>query len=315
MAPKKPAPLKPKAKPSSHGAPASAKPPVGSGAAAARKEGDKKRRALTSVGALEARAVNVSFLRAFTDTHDLWSATTATVVHEMIVPATAEARCSFTSLSQGAAGGDGGVGGGALPAVTARPSSGGGRAAAAADLAAAAVGPATHFVSHSWANSWGNCVRALEGFAAAAAEGGAPLFFWLDIFAVTQHAGPLQDAELRFDAVIACTRRTVLVLDPWDAPRPLTRVWCLFELMTTILAASSSSASAVSSTPPPPPTSPPPPAEPPPAAADAVGIALALPPSERARFIEALREQRFGRGWVALVGSVAVTRRCEETIS
>ena len=37
-----------------------------------------------------------------------------------------------------------------------------------------------------------------------------------------------------FERVIEATRHTLVLMEPWDAPRPPTRVWCLFEAYTTL---------------------------------------------------------------------------------
>ena len=63
--------------------------------------------------------------------------------------------------------------------------------------------------------------------------------FFLDIFTVNQHMPPWhEDPPKSIDHVLKstlCTSgRTVLVLSPWEKPTSFTRVWCLFEIMTTL---------------------------------------------------------------------------------
>ena len=40
--------------------------------------------------------------------------------------------------------------------------------------------------------------------------------------------------DVGFERVIRTTRKTLLVMEPWNAPRPPTRVWCLYESYVTL---------------------------------------------------------------------------------
>jgi len=42
------------------------------------------------------------------------------------------------------------------------------------------------------------------------------------------------DDVASFEAVVAATRATCLYWNPWSAPTPLRRVWCLYEILCTI---------------------------------------------------------------------------------
>lgn len=56
---------------------------------------------------------------------------------------------------------------------------------------------------------------------------------WLDIFAISQHAGAKQQHDLAdLESVIAAAKQTVLHLDPKGLV--LTRIWCLFEIWKTV---------------------------------------------------------------------------------
>jgi hypothetical protein len=64
-------------------------------------------------------------------------------------------------------------------------------------------------------------------------------YFWIDIFSVNQHvasAGQLsQDFwETTFTDMIASIGKTVVVMLPWSNPTPVTRIWCLWEIFSTI---------------------------------------------------------------------------------
>ena len=90
----------------------------------------------------------------------------------------------------------------------------------------------THFVSHAWGNSFVDLVANLEDYFLGAAVD--EVFVWLDIFAINQKAGramcDLENgaalAEV-IDNAVAC----LVVLD--RGMRPLTRLWCLFEVGST----------------------------------------------------------------------------------
>ena len=95
-------------------------------------------------------------------------------------------------------------------------------------------GRATHFLSHSWGMPF-------AGFISALADVPAGSFVWNDILAINQHgdAGPLARAAMGADlnsleGVIRHTKRTVLYFHPLDAPAPIKRVWCLYEILTVV---------------------------------------------------------------------------------
>jgi len=95
-------------------------------------------------------------------------------------------------------------------------------------------GRATHFLSHSWGMPF-------AGFISALADVPAGSFVWNDILAINQHgdAGPLARAAMGADlnsleGVIKHTKRAVLYFHPLDAPAPIKRVWCLYEILTVV---------------------------------------------------------------------------------
>eukprot|EP01046_Picozoa_sp_COSAG06_P032383 COSAG06_NODE_3232_length_5642_cov_6.207108_3_plen_978_part_00 len=132
------------------------------------------------------------------------------------------------------------------------------------------VGAAQYFFSYSWDSPWDSVVSALEAHTErAVAAGEPPPYYWIDIFACNQHlslwpwkctgaglAGgcpgckaahpksPTSDMHdwdtadpnhlKGFERVIAHTRHTLVLNEPWDSPRPPTRVWCLFEGYQTL---------------------------------------------------------------------------------
>ena len=108
-----------------------------------------------------------------------------------------------------------------------------GRATLSQDVARGArgsphVAPATRFVSHAWAYPFADLLAALE----ARPEAGTPLpYYWLDMLTCNQHATladvPSDWWSNAFRDSVASIGLTVLVLQPWNAPVPLTRSWCL----------------------------------------------------------------------------------------
>jgi tetratricopeptide (TPR) repeat protein len=115
------------------------------------------------------------------------------------------------------------------------------------------VQTATWFVSHPWSGKFLDLVRALEVFFADKPEA----IIWLDIISTSQHATferPPEWWEQTFCSAIGRMGQLVMVMTPWDNPVCLTRAWCLIELW----ACRSSGGH----------------------------FGVALPPSERARFLE-----------------------------
>lgn len=91
------------------------------------------------------------------------------------------------------------------------------------------VGHINIFVSHSWFYSFGHLVSAIEAFEELRT---GPTFYFVDYFCINQHQ-PMADLERLADLIGVC--ETLLVLSPWNAPIPLTRCWCIYEVLHTIL--------------------------------------------------------------------------------
>jgi hypothetical protein len=104
----------------------------------------------------------------------------------------------------------------------------------------------THFVSHAWHASFPQLVATLELYAAGGDGDGmgsgvpaAEASFFLDVVSINQHMPPWREdppmshGQVLKPAIVQCGR-TVLVLQPWEKPLSFTRVWCLFEIMSTL---------------------------------------------------------------------------------
>ena len=114
------------------------------------------------------------------------------------------------------------------------------------------VKTATWFVSHAWQYKFLDVFRALEAFFADKPEA----IIWMDIVSTSQHATferPPEWWQQTFVSAIGRMGQMVMIMTPWDNPVCLTRAWCLIELY-----ACRSSGSL---------------------------FGVALPPSERARFL------------------------------
>ena len=95
------------------------------------------------------------------------------------------------------------------------------------------IGQATAFVSHAWGHEFLDVVAALEAYQSTQSE---TVFFWFDIFSNNQHKTSVRDFtwwQTVFRDNIGSLKRTLLVLE-WKDPKPLTRAWCLWEMVSTV---------------------------------------------------------------------------------
>ena len=141
----------------------------------------------------------------------------------IVVPDTAEHNCSYAEWIAGGHAPDSVVGSYKLPLVA----------------------PATHFVSHAWGFNFQSLLQACQRFVIESctnAEEANGIYLWLDIFVVDQHAamrGEMADDywETTFQECIRQIGHTVVVLDqlPQAVPTALTRIWCIWEMYSTIV--------------------------------------------------------------------------------
>jgi len=95
------------------------------------------------------------------------------------------------------------------------------------------IDQATAFVSHAWGHEFLDVVAALEAFEA---KQPTPTVFWFDIFSDNQHKAPNREFtwwQTVFRDNIGKLKRTLLVLE-WNDPKPLSRAWCLWEMVSTV---------------------------------------------------------------------------------
>ena len=93
---------------------------------------------------------------------------------------------------------------------------------------------ANHFVSHAWSYPFGLLLGVLEQ-GQAEAPSGTTVYFWLDVFAINQHRVHDPDQLAQVDVPIETSQSLLMVMAPWSRPTPLTRMWCLFEVLKAVL--------------------------------------------------------------------------------
>eukprot|EP00911_Craspedida_sp_UC1_P001841 UC1_evm1s1411 len=92
------------------------------------------------------------------------------------------------------------------------------------------VGPATVFVSHAWKFP----LSAALDVMLTQAEEEPEAYFWFDLFVNNQISAPALAQDwwaTTFKDSIRTIGKVMLVLSPWSDPIPLTRAWCLWEIL------------------------------------------------------------------------------------
>ena len=96
-----------------------------------------------------------------------------------------------------------------------------------------AFGSPVAFASHAWGNPFSQLVELLSEHYSDAPP--AEVFVWVDVFAVNQHnpSPDLDNGRALARTIERCAEVTLLLDGATVPPRPLTRLWCLFELSWT----------------------------------------------------------------------------------
>jgi len=95
-----------------------------------------------------------------------------------------------------------------------------------------AVSEATVFVTHAQACSLAKLIDALDGYLYTnTLPADKPEYFWIDLMSIRQ--GNVSSDVQHIGDVIQHIGKVAMVLDPWNKPMCLTRVWCLFEIAQT----------------------------------------------------------------------------------
>jgi len=92
---------------------------------------------------------------------------------------------------------------------------------------------ATTFVSHSWRYSFAMVLSALSTGAYAHTD----LYFWFDLFSVNQHEAPNRPPRFWsnvFKNAVGSFASLKVVLNNWESPIPLSRIWCIWEMFSAL---------------------------------------------------------------------------------
>jgi hypothetical protein len=156
--------------------------------------------------------VSVSWLKRFVDVNGeaLLGKTTDEVVRTLLIPQTAERRCSVAE---------------ALARQRLRPE--------IIDDTAMCVGDATCLVSHAWSDSFLDTVGTIIDWGQTKPHPDME-FVWLDVFAVSQHGPALtetQDWDSLYRTAVDEIGQVIMVLTPWDRPSALSHLWCAWDFL------------------------------------------------------------------------------------
>jgi tetratricopeptide (TPR) repeat protein len=91
------------------------------------------------------------------------------------------------------------------------------------------VATAQVFLSHAWLYLFLDVVDAVERHFRGSNEDPS---IWFDVFSVSQHKSQTRDFnwwQSTFLSAVGSMGRVLMVMQPWDRPTTLTRVWCIFE--------------------------------------------------------------------------------------
>eukprot|EP00045_Choanoeca_perplexa_P011841 m.126950 g.126950 ORF g.126950 m.126950 type:complete len:767 (-) comp15788_c0_seq1:79-2379(-) len=148
--------------------------------------------------------VSAAFLRKFRSNIEP-HATTSDVCRQFILPGTSSRQCAYIELLDGQLSDDG----------------------------FKATSPATVFVSHAWRYRFHHVVEAMLDYAADHPNA----YFWFDLFVNNQNKAadlPQDWWSTTFKSSIRAIGAVMLVLSPWNDPVPMTRAWCLWEILCAV---------------------------------------------------------------------------------
>ncbi len=159
--------------------------------------------------------IRVSFLRQFISKHgveNLRGLTTADVCQKFIKPQTQSLSLSYTDMIQ-------------LEESQNQSKT---------STSKSSVGQANVFLSHAWKYQFLEVAEAVfDHFEGKEYD----TIIWFDIFSNNQHKSTERKFQWwteTFTKAVGKIHHTLIVLQPWDDPLPLTRAWCIWELYSTI---------------------------------------------------------------------------------
>ncbi|KAJ3059277.1 Kinesin light chain 3, partial [Rhizoclosmatium hyalinum] len=89
------------------------------------------------------------------------------------------------------------------------------------------------FISHAWKYKFLDVVSSLFHFAQKHNLDPATTIIWFDLFSNSQHNTadkPFEWWETVFMNAVKSIGNVIMILQPWNDPIPLKRVWCIFEV-------------------------------------------------------------------------------------
>lgn len=98
------------------------------------------------------------------------------------------------------------------------------------------IANANVFVSHAWRYKVSDLLQTCLDHAAKSKEP-KKVYFWIDLFINNQNTAPSKEQSWwseKFKKTIGSVGQTLLVLSPWNNPIPLTRAWCLWEILCSV---------------------------------------------------------------------------------
>mmetsp|Transcript_101382 Transcript_101382/g.295361 ORF Transcript_101382/g.295361 Transcript_101382/m.295361 type:complete len:904 (+) Transcript_101382:97-2808(+) len=106
------------------------------------------------------------------------------------------------------------------------------------------VGRATHMLSYTWAYRVGDIVDALTAYCERGGLTPARTYVWMCCFCINQRkvrdatgtgqVVPFEQFSREFGDRVRCIGHVLALMSPWQAPRYITRVWCVYEMYVAL---------------------------------------------------------------------------------
>jgi hypothetical protein len=110
------------------------------------------------------------------------------------------------------------------------------------DSANGIVAEANWFISHAWSYKFLDVMEAVEIFMLKEYGVGkmVEVVIWFDLFSNSQHNTegrqiPFEWLSETFMSAVRKINNVLMILEPWDNPVTLTRAWCVFEVLVSVL--------------------------------------------------------------------------------
>lgn len=159
------------------------------------------------------RGISAAFLQQFAQEYKVGKETTVEVCLRVVHSSTKATKCSFWE------------------------------ALTAAGAPSTWIGKPTTMVSHSWSTQFATLVDIVRTHDMRNSGADTPAYYFIDVFGLKQHnlaelssIDNASESEIyntllkNLQLSITSAGHVLVAMDPWDAPGPFTRSWCLFEL-------------------------------------------------------------------------------------